>query len=64
MYRTVDSTRNVTDFREGGSEEGVMGETGRAQVSLCDPMESACIINGTARNPKRSVRMLGSSSER
>jgi len=64
MYCTVDSTRNVTDFREGESEEGMMGETGRTQVSLCDPMESACMISGIARNPKRSVRMLGSSSER
>lgn len=40
-----------------------MGETGRTQVSLCDPMESACMISGIARNPKRSV-MLGSTSER
>ena len=32
MYRTEDSTRNVTDFREGGSEEGMMGETGRTQA--------------------------------
>lgn len=36
MHRTVDSTRNVTDFREGGSEGGMTGETGGRQVSITE----------------------------